>query len=246
MQSKLKDKDKYLKFRLKSIFLDICSYAFLLCFSCCCILTYYYNPDLKNIPYLTTAFIAIITPPLYYLIQKIELFFMQKKFFKDEFVVYELKLLPIRILYNIILFFAGYAIGIAFPQVAKEYFSKIDFLFYIICLSATLYIIYFYHLRTKVIITNYGLRTNYKYDTFFKNIEKISEEKLQGNYNLKVLKIYKKNIDRVETYKKSLIYKLSYQKIENITTSIMQNYEETKQYLFDTYQDYLEKHKRGD
>ena len=98
-----------------------------------------------------------------------------------------------------------------------------------------LYLFYHFVLRIKTVLTNYGLRSNYKYDTLFSQV-KIIKEEIVGH--TKILKIYKNHNKQTETEQIPKLYKLTNDKIDNVTGSIMYDYIKTKAKILNTYELY--------
>lgn len=199
--TKSQNKNVRLKPSLQTIILLVLVYL--------CVFKTDYKNNPKDIPFLTIGLVSILFPPIRYAVQKIQLYLIKMRFNNDEYVICESVLnFPWHYSYWLIIIFGGYFGSVLSVLLHHEiHYRRIsvdNIWFHIIVVVVMMYFIYYFLLRTKTILTNYGLRSNHRYDTLFDNIEKIEKE---NKNKIFILKIYKKHSNAIRYNKIPKIYR---------------------------------------
>lgn len=242
MKERLKYKSKDLLGSL-SIFITVLLIGYLCIFKIDC----KNNPT--NILFLITGIVLIIMPSCYSVVQKIQLYSIKKRFIDDEYIICEsVNRYPKWLLYVLAPAFIGINIGcvatvLPHPEVQFRRINNDNIIFAIIVVICLLYFFYYLVLRIKTVLTNQGLRSNYKHDTLFLQVENIQEETVG---NVKILKIYKNPDKQIKIAKIPKIYKPANDLIDSVTGSIIQNYEEIKTSILRAYEVYKNEEKIND
>lgn len=206
-----------------------------------CIFKTDYKNNPKDIIFLITGIVLIITPFCYSIVQKIQLYSIKKRFIDNEYIICEsVSKYPKWLLYLLAPGFVGINIGcvttvLLHPEVHFRRISSNNIILPIVVTIGLLYFFYYLVLRIKTVLTNQGLRSNYKYDTLFSQVESIQEENVG---NVKILKIYKSADKQIKTAKIPKIFIPANDEIDSVTGSIAQNYKETKAKILEAYENF--------